>query len=815
MKSASSIEVKTTCTYCGVGCGIVANVDDLGAVTVKGDPDHPANFGRLCSKGVNLAETLDADNRLLYPEVNGERSSWDQSLDLVASKFTAAIKESGPDSVAIYGSGQLLTEDYYVANKLMKGFIGSANIDTNSRLCMASAVTGHMRAFGSDTVPGTYEDLEKCDLLVLVGSNLAWCHPVLFQRIKAAKDARLDMTIVVIDPRRTATAEIADLHLPIGAEGDIALFNGLLSYLHANGAVDHQYIEKHTNGFDAAVAVAGAVNFDGLENKTGLSKNLIRSFYDLFLSTPKTVTAFSQGVNQSESGTDKVNSIINCHMATGRIGRVGMGPFSITGQPNAMGGREVGGLATQLAAHMKLDDPDHRDLVQEYWKSPVIADKPGLKAVDLFKAMSQGKIKALWILATNPVVSMPEADFVQNALKQCDFVVVSDILSVTDTVRHAHVKLPSLGWGEKQGTVTNSERRISLQKAFIKGPVEAKADWWQLAEVGKRMGFVEAFDYASAANVFAEHAGLSGYRNGGARDFDISGLATMTAEEYETFEPVQWPVADGIAKTRFFAEGGFYTQTGKANFLPVKCPEPRVVDMEYPLLLNTGRVRDQWHTMTRTGLAPKLSTHLAEPFVEIHPADASSFGIEDAELVNVKSAHGTIMVRALITKRVRAGSVFVPIHWNDQFSSKARVGTLVAARVDIYSGQPAFKDTPVKIYKSEIARYAYAVGTNEPINPNAYYWSKSKCAGGWQVELAFDRGALDWQDYVCEFWGITLGPEIDIMVFNDAFSKMHRIVIFENDKLRGAFYVSEKPVEVSRSWAKDLLGLEFEGSDQK
>ncbi|MEH6404637.1 MAG: molybdopterin-dependent oxidoreductase [Sneathiella sp.] len=815
MKSTPSKNVKTTCTYCGVGCGILATVDDQGDVSVKGDPDHPANFGRLCSKGINLGETMDADNRLLYPEINGQRASWDQSLDLIASKFTEAIKEHGPDSVAIYGSGQLLTEDYYVANKLMKGFVGSANIDTNSRLCMASSVMGHIRAFGSDTVPGTYEDLELCDLLVLVGSNLAWCHPVLFQRIQAAKDARPEMTIVVIDPRRTATAEIADLHLALNADGDTALFNGLLSYLQANDAVDHTYIDNYTTGFTSAATAAGVVNFNDLARQTGLPKPQIRKFYDLYVSTPKTVTAFSQGVNQSVSGTDKVNSILNCHLATGRIGKVGMGPFSITGQPNAMGGREVGGLATQLAAHMKLDDPDHRDLVQEYWKSPVIAHKAGLKAVDLFQAMAEGKIKVVWILSTNPVVSMPNADFVQNALQQCDFVIASDILSLTDTVKHAHVKLPSLGWGEKQGTVTNSERRISLQKAFLKGPGDAKADWWQLAEIGKRMGFEEAFDYAMEADVFAEHAGLSGYKNEGSRDFDISGLANMTVDEYNDFQPVQWPVNDGVSKARFFAEGGFYTQTGKANFLPVKCPEPRGLNEEYPLLLNTGRIRDQWHTMTRTGLASKLSAHLAEPFAEIHPLDAKAYGISDAEIACVESAYGTVIVRALITDRVRAGSVFVPIHWNDQFSSKARVDALVPSRVDPHSGQPAFKNTPVKIYKSEIKHFAYAIGLSEPINPGAYYWSKSKCPGGWQVELAFDRDVTDWQGYLNSLWGLSPSSGIETLVYEDAFSKENRIAIFENDTLLGALYVSKTPVEVSRSWVKDLLRQQFVGFDAK
>lgn len=815
MKSTPPIDVKTTCTYCGVGCGILASVDPNGTVSVKGDPEHPANFGRLCSKGANLAETLNADNRLMYPEIKGEKSTWDQSLDLIATKFSDAINEHGPESVAIYGSGQLLTEDYYVANKLMKGFVGSANMDTNSRLCMASSVTGHMRAFGSDTVPGNYEDLEQCDLLILVGSNLAWCHPVLYQRIKAAKINRPEMTVVLIDPRRTATAEIADLHLAINADGDTALFNGLLSYINANDAVDHHYVESYTTGFKDALAAAGTIRLEELEQLTGLSKSHILRFYNLFVTTHKTVTVFSQGVNQSINGTDKVNSILNCHLATGRVGKVGAGPFSITGQPNAMGGREVGGLATQLAAHMKLEDPKHRALVQDYWKSPTIADKSGLKAVDLFKAVDDGKIKVLWILSTNPVVSMPEADFVQNALRNCDFLIVSDVLSMTDTVRHAHVKLPSLGWGEKQGTVTNSERRISLQKAFLKGPREAKADWWQLAEVGKRMGYGRAFNYNSPAEIFAEHAGLSGYKNNGQRDFDISALARLTEDEYNNLKPVQWPVTKNGSKSRFFAEGAFYTKSGKANFLNIVTPDIRLVDEDYPLLLNTGRIRDQWHTMTRTGIAPKLSAHLGEPFVEIHPEDAKASGLKKAELATIESIHGDIVVRTLISDRVKRGSVFVPIHWNDQFSSKARVDSLVGSRVDLHSGQPAYKNTPVKIYKTEITYYCYSISGNNPFDPSALYWSKSRCPKGWQMELAFNCEIDNWEEYVFNLWDVQPDPNVDMLVYEDKLSCSTRIAVFKHSKLLGALYIDRNPVAVSRSWAKDLLIQKFETSKSK
>ncbi len=529
--------VKTTCPYCGVGCGVLATKNPDGTVSIAGDPDHPSNVGRLCSKGSALGETLSMDDRLLVPEVDGQEISWDAALDLVADKFSASVAEHGPDSVAFYVSGQILTEDYYVANKLMKGFIGSANIDTNSRLCMASSVAGHKRAFGSDTVPGTYEDLESCDLLVLVGSNLAWCHPVLYQRVEAAKASNPAMRVVVIDPRETATCAIADLHLALKPDTDAVLFNGLLAFLSETGALNSAYIDQHTEGFEEALSAAGTCEIHRIAEQTGLPPQDVVLFYTMVARTEKTVTVYSQGVNQSVVGTDKVNAIINTHLATGRIGRKGMGPFSVTGQPNAMGGREVGGLANTLAAHMSIENPDHRALVREFWQSPSIAEKSGLKAVDLFRAVRAGKIKALWIMATNPVDSLPDADGVADALKKCPFVVVSDVTRATDTAAYADVLLPAAAWGEKNGTVTNSERRISRQRAFLERPGEVRPDWWQVTEVARRMGFAQAFDYDGPASVFREHAALSGYGNNGLRAFDISALKHVSCAEYDRLKP--------------------------------------------------------------------------------------------------------------------------------------------------------------------------------------------------------------------------------------------------------------------------------------
>ena len=521
-------QIRTTCPYCGVGCGILAAADGKGGLSVKGDPDHPANKGRLCSKGSALGETVGLEGRLLAPRVFGQDVAWDDALGVVAKRFSKVIADHGPDAVAFYVSGQLLTEDYYVANKLMKGFVGSANIDTNSRLCMASSVAVHKRAFGSDTVPGLYEDLELADLVVLTGSNLAWCHPVLYQRIAAAKAARPAMKIVVIDPRRTATCDIADLHLAIAPGSDAALFNALLVAIADTGAVDINYL-SNVAGYAEALTAACA----GDPTETNLPAADLATFLRLWTSTEKVVTVYSQGINQSSSGSDKVNAIINCHLATGRIGRPGMGPFSVTGQPNAMGGREVGGLANMLACHLDIEHQSHRDAVQTFWHSPKMAQKPGLKAVDMFRAVADGSIKAIWIIHTNPAVTMPDADAVAAAIKACPFVVVSDITAETDTARLAHVLLPATAWGEKDGTVTNSDRTISRQRSVLPRPGKARPDWWILAQVARRMGHGQAFAWETEAEIFAEYAALSGIAGNLGSDFDISDLALLSRTGYD------------------------------------------------------------------------------------------------------------------------------------------------------------------------------------------------------------------------------------------------------------------------------------------
>jgi assimilatory nitrate reductase catalytic subunit len=811
-----SLAVRTTCPYCGVGCGVLAK-PRADSAEISGDPSHPANAGRLCSKGAALGETLGTHERLLYPSIDKQRVSWNEALTHVAAGFTRIIHEHGPDAVALYISGQLLTEDYYVANKLMKGFIGTANIDTNSRLCMASAVAGHKRAFGADVVPGCYEDFEVADLVVLVGSNTAWCHPVLYQRIVRAKERRPEMKVVVIDPRRTPTCDIADLHVPARAGSDVALFLGLLEFLHAQGCTDTSFVAEHTIGATEALTIArdAARDVDRVAAACGVNADRVRAFFELFARTERVVTAFSQGVNQSSAGTDKVNAIINCHLLTGRIGRPGMGPFSLTGQPNAMGGREVGGMANMLAAHMDLENAAHRQTVQTFWDGPRIATKGGRKAVDMFDAIHDGRIKAVWIMATNPVVSLPDANRVREALQVCELVVVSDVVARTDTLDFAHVRLPAAAWGEKDGTVTNSERRISRQRAFLESPGEARPDWWIISEVAKRMGFESGFRFESSRDIFVEHARLSGVDNGGTRAFDISGLANLTHAEYDSLDPVQWPVRDAapIGTARLIDNGRFFHADGKARFIatpprgPVNAPSE-----EFPLALNTGRVRDQWHTMTRTGRAPRLADHLAEPFVDMHAQDALLAGIRDGELARVTSQWGSMAGRLRTSGEIARGTVFVPIHWSSPSSSDARVGALVNPAVDPISGEPEFKHTPVSVEPLRVDWYG-VLFTREPIaEPDMTWWTQVRGSEFVRYELAGrhlahidSRGvrAID-AKWARRLLGAT-NADTDYIDYEDAAGGVYRGAWFAEDQLAAVLCIASRPQLPSRAWLASLF----------
>ncbi|WP_089214283.1 nitrate reductase [Sphingopyxis indica] len=776
--------IRTTCAYCGVGCGIRATVTGERTAQIAGDPDHPANRGRLCSKGTHLGETVGLEGRLLHPMIGAKRASWDKALDLVAKRFRETIARHGPNSVAFYVSGQLLTEDYYVANKLMKGFIGSANIDTNSRLCMSSAVAGHIRGFGEDVVPATYDDLDVADLFVLVGSNTAWCHPIVYQRIRARCEA--GAKLVVIDPRRTETAEEADLHLAIRPGSDVALMNGLLQHCRDADALDDAWLAAHVavpadfwdqlgEGSDLW-SVAKTCDVDAAD---------LRRFYELFAATPRTVTLFSQGINQSTSGTDQVNAILNLHLATGRIGKPGAVPFSITGQPNAMGGREVGGLASTLAAHMDFG-PEARARVQRFWAAPAIAEKPGLKAVDLFRAVGEGRIKALWVMATNPAVSMPDANRVREALAACPFVVVSDVIEKTDTGAFAHVRLPAAAWGEKDGTVTNSDRTISRQRALFPLPGEAMPDWWIVKEVARRMGWKNAFAYDRAADIWREHCRLSTYDNDGARLFALPGAAQGGNAAYDDMQPFRW---GGDA---MFADGRFPTDDGRARLVPVaQKPLPAPLE-KWPLTLNSGRYRDQWHTMTRTGLAPKLARHRAEPLVEVHPRDGEQWDLADGGLARVATPQGESLYRVAFAEGQRRGELFVPIHWTDRTASGGRTGLLPRPLVDPHSGQPGFKRTPARIEAVSPRWRGFLLLNHDPAErPGCLWATRVAVPSGTLWELAGDGDLKSLE--------ATL-PRGERIEAEDRARGTRRIAIVASGRLAAALFVTETGELPPRDW---------------
>jgi assimilatory nitrate reductase catalytic subunit len=804
---------------------VLATPDGKGGARIAGDPEHPANFGRLCSKGSALGETLGVETRLLHPMVDGKRASWEAALDHVAAKLAAIRAEHGPEAIAFYLSGQLLTEDYYVANKLAKGFIGTPHVDTNSRLCMASSVAGHRRAFGADVVPQCYEDLELADLVVLAGSNAAWCHPVLYQRIQAARAER-GVRVVNIDPRRTATSEGADLQLSIKPGTDGILWSGLLAALVDRRLIDVGLIAARTEGFDAALEAARTVapTLAAVARGTGLDIQDIALFYDWFAATARVVTCYSQGVNQSAQGTDKVNAIINCHLATGRIGKPGSGPLSFTGQPNAMGGREVGGLANMLAAHMGFSE-EECGRVRRFWNAPRLVEGPGLKAVDMFDAITEGRIKALWVMGTNPAVSLPRADAVREALGRLDLLVVSENVASNDTANLAHVRLPAAAWGEKDGTVTNSERRISRQRPFLAPAGEARPDWWILAQVARRLGFADGFTYTSPAEIFDEHARLSGWENQGTRAFDISGATGLDQAEYDALAPFQWPLRQPEASAeRLFAEGGFFTHDGKARFIAIAPPRLAApAGGTWPFVLNTGRVRDQWHTMTRTGLSPRLSTHIAEPFVEIHPDDAARAGLEQGTLARVATPHGTATLRVLVNRSQQPGSLFVPIHWSGENSLGARIGALVQPATDPVSGQPESKATPARIAPLPVAYYGFALSRAPLRPPGLVYWAAARASFGHVLNFAFDGpGKGGWRT-----WLASALPAGERVTFEDAGAGVHRVGVHAQGRLEALLFVGPSPKLPSPEWLKTqfdrpdiagaerrtlLAGIPFEGA---
>lgn len=693
---------RSTCSYCGVGCGILLSRDSLGRLIVEGDPDHPANKGMLCSKGKTLNHTVEnRKDRLLYPEMRWSkgsprtRVSWDAALNRISAVFKSLTGKFGPDSVGFYVSGQLLTEEYYVVNKLAKGYIGTNNIDTNSRLCMSSAVVGYKLSLGEDSVPLSYDDIELADCFFISGANPAWCHPILFRRLEKYKSENPDVKIIVSDPRRTQSASMADLHLQIQPGTDIYLHYGITRWLIENNFTDTNFVDAHTNGFAALKEKVMQYSLDEVAHICNINKEDIELASRWIGESKGFISMWAMGLNQSVIGVDKNLSLINLSLITGKIGKPGCGPFSLTGQPNAMGGREVGGLCNLLPAHRNMDNPDHRAEVARFWGVPSIPSTPGYSATQMFEALAEDKLKAIWIICTNPLVSMPNVRLVEEALKRARFVVVQDISQNSITSDYADVILPAAGWAEKEGTMTNSDRRISYLSKVIDPPGEARPDTDIIMDFAQRMKF-KGFDFKSSAEIYDEHTRLTEGTH-----IDVSGLSYARLKDEGT---VQWPFPREAhhGTDRLFTDHEFYTSDKRAN---IHAPEPEnlsePVTEEYPLVLTSGRIRDQWHTMTRTGKVSKLNQHIAEPFLEINSADAQKYQIPDGHLVDVNTVHGNVRLKAKVTDDIKKGVIFAPIHWGKFMDSDlVRVNNLTSPKIDKRSKEPDFKfmAAQVKLY---------------------------------------------------------------------------------------------------------------------
>ena len=700
------METPSTCPYCGVGCGVLIETENGGIKNVRGDPDHPANYGRLCSKGATLHLSATRANRALYPELRKNKAekrlktTWNEAISDAADKFAEIIHSHGPDAVAFYISGQLLTEDYYVFNKLAKGLIGTNNVDTNSRLCMSSAVAGYKKSLGADAPPGCYEDIDHAETLFIAGSNTAFAHPILFRRIEEAKAKNPALKIIVVDPRRTVTAEAADLHLAIRPGTDIALYNAMLHLILAEGLADIDYVAAHTEGFDALAKLVLDTTPAAAAQTCGIPVADIEKAARLFAKSRATLSLYCQGLNQSSEGTHKNSALINLHLATAQIGKPGAGPFSLTGQPNAMGGREVGGMANLLSAHRELANPEHRAEVARLWGIPDVPANPGKTAVELFDAIHAGEIKAVWIACTNPAQSMPDTGRVRAALEKCAFVVVQEAYTNTDTAQYADLLLPATTWGEKDGTVTNSERRISRVRPAIEPPGETRHDWRIASEfaralaaaLGRKALGARLFPYVMPQQVFDEHRTTTL-----GRDLDIGGLSYARLERDG---PQHWPYPEGAThgRARLYEDGRFATPTGRARFVLTEYQGVReAVSAEFPLALNTGRLRDQWHGMSRTGRVAQLFNHVTEAEIALHPGDLAAAGLEDGHLARVASRRGSAVLRARTSAEQRRGDAFLPMHWGSQFMAGSGVNALTSPAFDPTSKQPELKHAAVSV----------------------------------------------------------------------------------------------------------------------
>ncbi len=700
---------KATCCYCGVGCGVLIKTDNDKIIDVQGDPAHPANFGRLCTKGSTLHLTAGLDARLLYPELRGERTAareragWDATLEHLAARFAETIRVHGPDSVAFYISGQLLTEDYYVFNKLAKGLIGTNNVDTNSRLCMSSAVAGYKATLGSDAPPACYDDVNHAETIFIAGSNTAYAHPILFRRIEDAKKANPNLKLIVVDPRRTDTAASADLHLAILPGTDVALFNGMLHVLLWEGLCDQAFIREHTEGFDALKDLVREYTPQFVADICGIPAEQVVQAAKWFGESKATLSLYCMGLNQSSHGTDKNAALINLHLATRQIGRPGAGPFSLTGQPNAMGGREVGGMANLLSAHRDLANPEHRAEVARLWGVDEVPAQPGKTAVELFEAVRSGEIKAVWIACTNPAQSMPDVNLVREALETAELVVVQEAFRQTDTTAYADVLLPATTWGEREGTVTNSERCISHVRPAIPAPGEARADWRIVVDFARRLethlrpGLPTLFPYEQVEQVFDEHK-----ESTRGRDLDITGLSY---QRLDSLGPQQWPFPEAASsgRTRLYEDFRFETASGKAQFVAARfLPVAEPADARYPLRLTTGRLRDQWHGMSRTGTVARLYNHVEEPTLVLNQDDMSRRKLAAGDIVRVKSRRGSAVLRVQASDDVRVGQAFLPMHWGGQFMSGVGVNALTTGKFDPVSKQPELKHAAVQVEKVEL-----------------------------------------------------------------------------------------------------------------
>lgn len=701
-KKHTDTQLSTTCCYCGVGCGVLLNKEKNGTVTLEGNKNYPVNKGALCSKGLNLHHTVnDKSDRLLYPQMRYnknmpmQRVSWDDALDRAAAVFKTFINKYGPDSVAFYASGQCLTEEYYVVNKLIKGFIGSNNIDTNSRLCMSSAVAAYKLALGEDSVPLCYEDIELADLFYVTGANPAWCHPILWRRVEAHKAANPNVKIIVVDPRATDTVSVADLHLQINPGTDITLNHAIGRVLIENGDIDLDFVTNHAEGFDAYSKLVFEKTVTEASGICGVSEADIRLAAKYIGEAKGFISMWTMGLNQSAIGVNKNLSLINLNLITGHIGKPGSGPLSLTGQPNAMGGREVGGLANLLPAHRDLSNPAHREEVQKFWGGTTINSKPGLSATEMFAALNDGKLKAIWIMCTNPLTSMPNVRLVEEALKKAKFVVVQEITGKSQCLEYADVILPAAAWAEKEGTMTNSERRISYLNKVLDAPGEALPDAEIICRFARKMGY-KGFDFKDNAAIYAEHAKLTAKTN-----IDISGLSYEILKERKT---VQWPYKKKSAPggtPRLFTDRKFYTPTQKARIHAVPdALTSEQPDGDYPFILTTGRIRDQWHTMSKTGKVNKLNQHYAEAFVEIHPADAEKLKIKEGDVTVITSRRGSVQIKAKISIQIKAGVIFLPMHWGKILGSDLnRANNVTSDLVDPISKEPDFKYCAVQVAK--------------------------------------------------------------------------------------------------------------------